>query len=227
MDTLALLSGIRFIDSLFPSGGYAFSSGLEAAVHDGAVMDAASLQRYGGDLLRHGMAGREAIALALAHDAATAGDLESVLGVDQDLEAMKIDRSTRLASRQMGRQVIRIAAESHGARILKGYLAAVETDATPGHLALTLGVTLAAGGWPKEQAIGAFLYQTGAGLVSAGMKLLPLGQREAQAILDSWIPLIDRISKQATTERAMVAFAPIQDIYAMRHSRLQTRLFRS
>ena len=32
METLALLHGLRFIDSFFPSGGYAFSSGLEAAV---------------------------------------------------------------------------------------------------------------------------------------------------------------------------------------------------
>jgi urease accessory protein len=37
MNTLALLNGLRFVDSFFPSGGYAFSSGLEAAVQGGAV----------------------------------------------------------------------------------------------------------------------------------------------------------------------------------------------
>lgn len=227
MNTLSLLKGLRFIDSLFPSGGYAFSSGLEAAVNRGAIIDAASLQRYVADLLEHGMAGREAVAVALAHDGTMATDLASVVRADQELEAMKLDRGTRVASRQMGRQVIRIAAESHSATILKDYFAAVETEATPGHLAVSLAVTLAASGWPKQETIGAFLYQTAAGLVSAGMKLLPVGQREAQRMLDSWIALIDRISHQAMTEHDMVSFAPIQDVFAMRHSRLVSRLFRS
>ena len=35
MNTFSLLNGLRFVDSFFPSGGYAFSSGLEAAVQGG------------------------------------------------------------------------------------------------------------------------------------------------------------------------------------------------
>jgi urease accessory protein len=227
LNTLSLLRGIRFIDSLFPSGGYAFSSGLEAAVQEGAVTDAASLQCYIGDLLEHAMAGREAIAAAHAHDSTVAGSVDSIVRVDRDLEAMKLDRAARTASRQMGKQVIRIAAESRPETILGDYLAAVETEETPGHLAVSLGVTLAACGWNKNDAVGAFLYHTTAGLISAGMKLLPVGQREAQGILETWLPLIDRISVRASTEQDMASFAPIQDIYAMRHSRLASRLFRS
>jgi urease accessory protein len=227
MNTLSLLRGFRFIDSLFPSGGYAYSSGLEAAVQGGAVTDAVSIQRYVRELLEHGMAGREALAVALAHDAAMAADLNSVICVDQNLEAMKLDHTSRVASRQMGRQVLRIAAESNKAVIMKRYLTSVERDLSPGHLAVTLGVTLSVCGWLKHETVGAFLYQFAAGLISAGMKLLPLGQREAQRILDSWLPLIDEISHRATTAQDMMSFAPIQDIYAMRHGRLVSRLFRS
>jgi urease accessory protein len=227
MKTLSLLQGIRFLDSLFPSGGYAFSSGLEAAVHGGAVTDGASLQRYVADLLAHGMAGREAVAAALAHDAGCATDLNAVLRVDHDLETMKLDRATRIASRQMGRQITRIAAQSPGTSILRDYWAAVESGAAPGHLAVALGATLATTGWAKTDTVGGFLYHCAAGMVSAGMKLLPLGQREAQLILDSWITLIDRLSERASMEHDLTSFSPIQDIYAMRHSQLSTRLFRS
>jgi urease accessory protein len=227
METLALLRGFRFIDSLFPSGGYAYSSGLEAAVQGGAVTDVVSMQRYVRDLLEHGMAGREAVAVALVHDAAMSGNLKSVICIDQNLEAMKLDHTTRVASRQMGRQVIRIAAESNKAVILNNYLTSVEANTSPGHLAVGLGVTLSVHGWLKSEAVGAFLYQSAAGLISAGMKLLPLGQREAQRILDSWLPLVDQISKRATTAQDMMSFAPMQDIYAMRHGRLVSRLFRS
>ena len=62
MDALALLQGFRFVDSFFPSGGYAFSSGLEAAVQGGAVKNSDELAVYVEDLLRGGMGRREAVA---------------------------------------------------------------------------------------------------------------------------------------------------------------------
>src|SRR5215510_503937 len=111
MDTLAFLNGLRFVDSFFPSGGFAFSSGLEAAVKDGAVRDGRELARYVEDLLVHSISKRDATAVAVAHQAGTEGKLEPALTVDRELDALKIGRESRLASRQMGRQVIRVAAE--------------------------------------------------------------------------------------------------------------------
>ena len=54
MNTPALLEGLRFVDTFFPSGGYAFSSGMEAAVQGGAVKTSDQLARYIEDLLRGG-----------------------------------------------------------------------------------------------------------------------------------------------------------------------------
>ncbi len=79
MNTRALLQGLRFIDSFFPSGGYAFSSGLEAAVQDGAVRNATELSRYVEDLLRGGVGRREAVAVKLAHRAVTSSRLHTAL----------------------------------------------------------------------------------------------------------------------------------------------------
>jgi len=78
-----------------------------------------------------------------AHEAATSGKLETALRADRELDAMKIGRESRLASRQMGRQVIRIAAEqTDGQPMLKKFRAAVAADQTPGHLPVALGLTL-------------------------------------------------------------------------------------
>ena len=128
----------------------------------------------------------------------------------------------------MGRQVIRLAAEqTHRHRLIDDYLAAVEADRTPGHLAVSLGLTLAAAGWSKEDTIASFLYQTATGYVAAAMKLMPIGQREGQRLLDGWIEVIERVSQQAAQQRELRSWSPIHDIYAMRHSRLESRLFRS
>ncbi|HSS29707.1 MAG TPA: hypothetical protein VLL06_01680, partial [Nitrospiraceae bacterium] len=68
MNTLALLKGFRFVDSFFPSGGYAFSSGLEAAVQGGVVRNAEELSRFVVESLTTRMGEREAVVVGLAHD---------------------------------------------------------------------------------------------------------------------------------------------------------------
>ena len=228
MNTKSLLNGLRFVDSFFPSGGYAFSSGLEAAVQGGAVRNAEELSRYVVESLTTGIGEREAVAVGLAHDACVSGILEIALKADQELEAMKLGRESRTASRQMGRQVIRLAANQHARQaLIEDYLAAVEAERTPGHLALSFGLTLAAAGWSKEETIAAFLYQTATGFVVAAMKLIPIGQREGQRLLESWIEVIERVSHNAAHQQRLQSWSPVQDIYAMKHSRLESRLFRS
>ena len=228
MNTLSLLHGLRFIDSFFPSGGYAYSSGLEAAVQAGAVQNGEGLSRYVEDLLRGGLGRCEAVAVGLAHGAVVSDALEMAFKTDRELDAMKLGRESRTASRQMGRQVMRLAAEQHTRHsLLEDFLAAVEAEQTPGHMAVTLGLTFAAAGWSKEDTIAACLYQSVTGYVAAAMKLLPLGQRESQRLLHEWSPMIAEISREATGMDRLSSWTPVQDVYAMRHSRLESRLFRS
>ena len=228
MKTAALLKGLRFVDSFFPSGGFAFSSGLEAAVNDGAVRDGKEFQRYVEDLLVHGLGRREAVAVAVAHEAAATGRLAEALAVDQALEALKLGRDSRLASRQMGRQVIKLAVEQFaGHRPLRDFGTAVGKGRTPGHVAVAMGLTLAACGWSRQDAVAAFLYQMAQGQVSAAMKLLPVGQQQGQQLLAGWGPLITELSRQATPQTGLDSWSPVHDIYGMRHARLVSRLFRS
>jgi len=228
MNTPSLLEGLRFVDTFFPSGGYAFSSGLEAAVQDGAVKNPDQFARYIEDLLRGGMSRREVLATKRANVAGTEGTIAPAFVIDRKLDATKLSRESRMASRQMGRQVIRVAADQVKARpILSEYRDEVEAGRAPGHLAVTFGLTLGGCGWSPEETAAAFLYQTAVGFVSAAMRLSPLGQHEGQRILGEWLPLIERISREVDSSAEMSSWSPIQDIYSMRHGSLEWRLFRS
>ena len=228
MQLASLLNGLRYLDSFFPSGGFAYSSGLEAAVQGGAIRNAQDLSRYVTDLFRNGIARREAIAVAVAHQAITQAKLSPAIAVDHELEAMKLGQESRLASRQMGRQVTRLAAEQFPRiPVLEQYHEALEADSTPGHLPVAMGLTLGAAGWDRERAVAGYLYQTAVGFISAALKLLPMGQREGQRLLEQWTPLIAEVSQSVDPESTLSTWTPVQDIYAMRHSRLESRLFRS
>jgi len=228
METLALLHGLRFIDSFFPSGGYAFSSGLEAAVQGKQIHNAEDLSRYVEDLFARGVGRCEAVAVGLGHDAGVSGELQLALGTDRELDNMKLSRDARMASRQMGRQILRSAGEqAEPSSTLRDFASEVEGDRSPGHLAVSFGLTLGTLKWPRQETVAAFLYHTAVGFVSASVKLLPIGQREGQRLLARWMPLIVEVSRRVEHEKIPTSWSPVQDIYSMRHAQLGTRLFRS
>lgn len=222
-----LLKGIRVVDSFFPSGGYAYSSGLESAVQAGTVRDGEGLARYVAACLEGELGRREAVAVAQAVAAADRRIVEA-LPSDLELDSLMLCRETRLASRQMGRQVLRLGGVRQGeAGAMRDYRTLVEADEAPGHLAVAMALALGAAGWSAEEAVAAFLYQSAVGMVSAALKLLPIGQREGQALIEGWLPLIEGQARTAAGATAMTAWAPLHDIHAMRQARLGTRLFRS
>ncbi len=228
MNTSSLLQGLRVIDSFFPSGGFGFSSGLEAAVQGGMVRTSLDLNRYVIQYLEGGIGTCEAIALARVHEATTHHRLQPIVNTDLELDAMKLCKDTREASCQMGRSILRMGLDHHEPTSFPGRVQeAIISGQCPGHLVTVLGVTLGSAGWTRSESIAAFLYQTVVGFVSSSLKLLPIGQHEGQRLLASWSPLMTTISHQVTPEMAMTSWTPLHDIFAMRHARLSSRLFRS
>ncbi|HET7341733.1 MAG TPA: urease accessory UreF family protein, partial [Methylomirabilota bacterium] len=108
--TEATLAMLQFADGLFPAGGFAHSFGLETYAQDGAVTDRAGLEAFVVAHLEGSAGPADAVAVAAAVRLAPAGDVAGWLALDARLEAMKIVPETRAASRQMGRQTLRVAA---------------------------------------------------------------------------------------------------------------------
>ncbi|HEY4485301.1 MAG TPA: urease accessory UreF family protein [Nitrospiria bacterium] len=217
------------MDAFFPSGGYAHSFGLETAVQEGAIRTGDDLGKYLFHALKEGAARSDGVAVSASHRGSAMGDLESIVDADHTLEALKPCRETREASRRMGRQVFQIGADRFPHPVLREITKWVVEDRTPGHYPVAMGVTLCAAGWPEKQSVSAYLYQSITGAVSAALRLMPLGQREAQEIIHGLLPtaaaLAEGICGRGPQE--MTAWTPLHEIRAMRHARLESRLFRS
>jgi urease accessory protein len=236
MNAEALLSLLQFSDGLFPSGSYAHSFGLEAYAADGLIRDAKGVERFLLAYLQGSVAPTDVIAAIASRKAAlfeAGAAVEQCLAIDRSLDAMKPSSELRDASRQMGRQVLRVSANlgerlaSHG--LTAELFRAVETGDTPGHHAMAFGVVGAGAGWGETEMAYAYLYSTCAGLVAASLRLLPLGQLAGQQILSTLAPTIASLAEKAEgRDMADIwSFAPGIEIASMRHATLDARLFRS
>src|SRR5271154_4958991 len=112
MNAETFVSFLQFGDGLFPVGSYAHSFGFESYVAAGTIRNAGDVQSFLLSYLQGSVAPTDAIAMLAARKAAQSprsAGMEGCVVIDQRIEAMKPARELREASRQMGRQVLRIA----------------------------------------------------------------------------------------------------------------------
>ena len=225
----SFLSLLQFTDGLFPAGAYAHSFGLEYLIQSGEVSDAVGVEDFLHTFLESSVAPTDAVAMLCAWRAAIADDLATCLALDQRLDAMKTASELRDASRQMGRQTLRVANHMPCHPLLADFSEAVKNDVTPGHHSVIFGMMGGVMTWPPKEMVGAYLYSTSAALVGAALRLMPLGQLAGQRILWNVRPLIAKLAEeiQNKTEPDMWSFAPGLEIASMRHTMLDARLFRS
>jgi len=229
MTETRLLSLLHFGDSAFPTGGYAHSFGLETYCQAGIVRGREDLERFLLAQLEGSSGPCDASAAVGVLRAATSQDLGACHGIDETLEAMKPVREFREASRQMGRQTLRVAAALTEDTRLVGYSGDVDRSLAPGHHAVAYGLAAAALGWTAEAAAMAYLYSSTALLVGAALRLLSMGQLEGQRVLWSLHPVIERVARDAAARDVsdLWSFAPGIELAGIRHASLDMRLFRS
>ena len=229
MTDTRLLSLLHFGDSAFPTGGYAHSFGLETYCQAGLVRGREDLERFLLAQLEGSAGPCDATAAVGALRSATSQDLAACHAIDETLEAMKPVREFREASRQMGRQTLRVAAALTGDARLVEYAGDVDKALAPGHHAVAYGLAGAALGWTPDAAATAYLYSATALLVGGALRLLPMGQLEGQRVLWSLHPVIERVAREAAARDVseMWSFAPGLELAGIRHAALDMRLFRS
>ena len=102
-------------------------------------------------------------------------------------------------------------------------------SATGGLTGVEVGVAAAAHRLDPAAVLGAYLHSFAANLVSAAVRLIPLGQTDGQRALNALMPVVDSVVPCALAcplEDCGTA-APMVDLTSMLHETQYTRLFRS
>ena len=221
--TLARL--MIWLSPAFPVGGYSYSHGLEWTVEAGKVGDAATLGAWIEDVLTHGAGRCDVIFLAEAWRALAADDIEA------------FERAAELAAALAPSAERRLETLAQGTAFLAATLAAwpmreLETLAANGRevaYPIAVGAAAAAHGLPLVETAQAFAQAFAANLVSAGVRLIPLGQSDGLRVLARLEPIIPGIVAAALGANLedVGGAAIAADIASMRHETQYTRLFRS
>ena len=225
----ALLALLQLADGLFPAGGFAHSLGLETYVQAGTIKDRAGVEAFVRAHLDGSAGPADAVALASAVRRAAAGDLEGCLAIDARVDAMRVVPEFTAASRQMGRQTLRVTTAWDGDGLLTAFAARVEAGATPGHYPVVFGAAAGRAGISAETAAAGYLHATASMLVNAALRLLPIGQLEGQRTLAAVRPRVAALAAAAVAAEIddMWSFTPGLELAGLRHAELDMRLFRS
>jgi urease accessory protein len=207
-------------------GAFSYSSGIEWAVETGDVTDAGSLRDWLASMLTDGSGFCDGVFLAQAHRAAASHDETALREIAELASAYVPSRERQLETSTQGRAFIEIARAAWASEGLDGLVSAC------GGLIVypvAVGIVSAAHKIPLAPAMHAFLHALVSNWISAGSRLVPLGQTDSQRVLAALEPIV-----AATAARAQQATSDDlggatfrADLASLRHETQYTRLFRS
>jgi urease accessory protein len=221
-----LLRLLAWCSPAYPVGGFSYSHGIEAAVEAGLCNGREALVAYVQTALRDGAGAVDGPLLAAAHRAAEAGDDAALDAVAELGAALRGTAELALEALQQGGSFASVTVSAWSDERLAAFAAR-----HPGRLSHAVAFGAAAGfhAVPLHVALLGYLSGFAANLVSAGVRLIPLGQTDAQRATAALMPAITAAAHHAaaTPPEAAGTAAPMLDWLSMAHETQYTRLFRS
>ncbi len=224
LDQPALYRLMAWLSPAYPTGAFSYSHGIEYAVEADLVRSRESLLAWVGHILAEGAGRVDALLFRAAYEAAD--DATALDGVAELAAAFRGSRETALESAQQGAAFLAATRAAWPDARLEAFAARRGERV----IALPVAVALAcAARISLELALAAYLQAFGANLISAGVRLIPLGQSQGQQALAALEPVVARAVAAAlvTPIEEIGSAAPMVDWTSMRHETQYSRLFRS
>ena len=225
-EVAALYRLMTWLSPSFPVGAFSYSSGIEWAVEAGDITDAASLRDWLAAMLADGSGFCDGVFLAQAHRAVLAQDGARLREIAELASAFVSSRERQLETTTQGRAFIEIARAAWNSPGLDQIVAACDSAIV---YPVAVGLVSAAHDIPLAPALHAFFHAVVSNWISAGSRLIPLGQTDSQRVLADLEPIVAATARRALAssldDLGSATFRA--DLASLRHETQYTRLFRS
>jgi urease accessory protein len=222
LEPAALYRVMAWLSPAFPTGAFSYSSGLEWAVEAGDVTDEASLRAWLETIIGEGSGFCDAVFFTHAWRAAAQHNAARLREVAELALAFAPTQEKYLETTAQGRaffETVRAAWPAEGLGRMDGAIA----------LPIAVAVACAAHAIADKPALACMLQAYAANLVSAGVRLIPLGQTQGQRLLARLeCVVVETAARAAATPLNEIGSIALRaDLASMRHETQYTRLFRS
>jgi urease accessory protein len=227
LDSAGLLRLHAWLSPSYPVGAYSFSHGLEAAGEAGLLETPQALQAWLARLLLDGAGVSDGAFLAHAHGAAAAaGDDGALREVHELALAFQPSAELALETQAQGRAFLRQTRAAWPCGALDRLAA---KTGGPVAYPVAVGTAAASHGVPLDATLTAYLGAFAGNLVSAALRVLPIGQNAGQTVLAELTPSIEAAAAvaRATPLDDIATAVPHAEILSIAHETQYTRLFRS
>jgi len=219
---------MSWLSPAYPVGAYAFSHGLEYAVEAGLVRDRDGARHWIGTVLSvgNGYADLVFVGAAWDIDASLPAAADELREIDELALAFQGTAELRLESTAQGRAFASVTADAWPCAATAA-LAQLPRDEIV-H-AVAVGTVARSHGIGRTETLTAYAHAYAANLVSAAVRLTPLGQTDGQRITAELMPTcLAAVQRAAATPVDEVSSStPMVDLASMKHEVQYTRLFRS
>jgi len=226
---VALLRQQSWFSPAFPTGSYSYSHGIEWAVEAGHIHDRKSLVDWLEADLCYGSGRNEAIFFIGAWRSATVDDCDKLLEIAELAAAFRSTSEFALETSQQATACLATLRRVWPDSLIVSLSGLLSEFRIAPVLSVVLGVRAAREKIPATLALPAFLQSYLANLVTAGVRLVPLGQTDGQlgiAELEGAVLAVTAQAGQATIhDLGSAAF--MVDLASAFHETQYTRLFRS
>ncbi|MEM9627348.1 MAG: urease accessory protein UreF [Pseudomonadota bacterium] len=228
-ENAALYRLLAWLSPSYPIGAFSYSHGLETAIEQGFVTDAETLSVWITDIVEQGSGRNDGLILRAAYGAAIANDQDALIEIADLAAAFQHTSELLLETTNQGRAFLETTTAAWPTATLKK-LEQVR-QGRPAPLAAVVGVAAAGHDISLSATLHGYLHAFVANLVSAGVRLVPLGQTDGQRIIAALEPAIAKIASDVLTlDKPLNHLASntiVNDWCSMRHETQYTRLFRS
>ena len=204
---------MAWLSPAYPLGSFSFSHGLEYAISTGIVVDKESLFEWLFQILHFGSGRNDAIFLSSAYRSS----MEELLQLASIAESFSGTKERHLETVHQGTAFAKVTSN-----IANKFIPNVPLPLAIGYCAKVENINL-------ERLLPLYLHSFIANLVSAAIRFLPLGQTDGQTVLFGLFGEFERVARETRDSNVghLGNGCFLNDINAMRHETLTTRIFRS
>jgi urease accessory protein len=218
------LTILQLASPALPVGAYGYSEGLETLIENGTITNIENLEDWLKSELIYGSICLDAAIMVRGFHAVKLGDRSALKRWNLWLSAARDTEELRAASWQMGRSLMQLLG-----KLEPEILPVVNAVGYPGNYAIAFAIACAHWDINIQAALLAYLHSWANNLITAGIKLIPLGQTAGQELLLGLQPLlITTVGEILTMEDDDLGCCSWGlSLASMQHETQYTRLFRS